>query len=239
MSDLIRFDYEGQPITFEFSDGSRMVNATEMIKPFPEKRMNNFLRSQQTKDFIAELETRNAKKRIGQNEPYSEVLRIVKGGEPGLQGTWMSEQLALKFAGWLSPRFEVWVYDRILELITTGETSLNVQPGGFAQTLRLLAEQWEKQDKINQGVRVELDTAANRLDELEAKITSTDENYYTIAGYCSLNGIACPLDKAKAWGKAATALSRQRQLSTGTAHDERYGKVRTYHKDILEEVIGG
>lgn len=28
----------------------------------------------------------------------------------GLQGSWMDEKLALKFAAWLSPRFELWVW---------------------------------------------------------------------------------------------------------------------------------
>jgi len=39
-------------------------------------------------------------------------------------GTWMNQKLALKFAGWLSPEFELWVYDRIEELLTTGRTQL-------------------------------------------------------------------------------------------------------------------
>ena len=110
-------------------------------------------------------------------------------------------------------------------------------PPGFASTLRLLAEQWEKQETINETVKGELDQAAERLDELEAKIISADENYYTIAGYCALNRVPCPLNQAKAWGKAATALSKKRNMPTGTAHDERYGRVRTYHKDVLVDAI--
>ena len=69
----------------------------------------------------------------------------------------MDEKLALKFAAWLSPRFELWVYDRIQELITTGETRLKgIPPSGFAATLRLLAEQWEKQERINEDVLKEV-----------------------------------------------------------------------------------
>ena len=157
----------------------------------------------------------------------------------GLQGTWMDEKLALKFAAWLSPRFELWVYDRIQELITTGETRLKgIPPSGFAATLRLLAEQWEKQERINEDVREELHKTAQRLDELESKIISVDDHYYTIAGYCNLKKIPCPLHLAKEWGKTAAALSRQKSIPTGTAHDERYGQVRTYHEDVLQEVIG-
>ena len=230
MSDITKFDYEGQQVTFEFADGNRMINATEMAKPFG-KLVGNFLRLKETKEYIALLEERYSDVNIGR-----EVLRVVKGGDAseGLQGTWMDELLALKFASWLSPRFELWVYDRIQELLATGETRLKgIPPSGFAATLRLLAEQWEKQEQINEEVREELDQTAERLDQLEAKITSVDDHYYTIAGYCNLHKIPCPLHKAKEWGKAATALSRQRGIATGTAHDERYGKVRTYHEDIF------
>lgn len=51
------YDYEGRPITFEFSDNIKMVNATQMAKPY-KKRPNDFLRLKQTKDFIAAHEKR-------------------------------------------------------------------------------------------------------------------------------------------------------------------------------------
>ncbi|MCB9304114.1 MAG: KilA-N domain-containing protein [Lewinellaceae bacterium] len=235
MSEIIKFDYEGKSISFEFSDGNKMINATEMARPFKGKLVADFLRLKNTKDYILVLESRYGDSHNGGKR---EVLRVVQGGTPELQGTWMDEKLALKFAAWLSPYFELWVYDCIQELITTGETRLRgIPPSGFAATLRLLAEQWEEQEQINAEVRVELDKTAERLDELESKIISVDENYYTIAGYCNLKKIPCPLDKAKEWGKAATALTRQRSIPTGTAHDERFGKVRTYHQDVLAEVV--
>jgi hypothetical protein len=236
MSGITIFDYEGQDISFEFADGNQMVNATQMARPFG-KPVGNFLRLKETKQYIQLLEERYSDVNIGQKR---EVLRVVKGGDvtEGLQGTWMDEKLALKFASWLSPRFELWVYDRIQELLTRGETRLqDIPPSGFAATLRLLAEQWEKQEQINEEVRDELDQTAERLDQLEAKIVSVDDHYYTIAGYCNLHKIPCPLHQAKAWGKTATAVSRQKNIPTGTAHDERYGKVRTYHEEILKAVI--
>lgn len=236
MSEIIKFDYEGQQISFEFSDGNKMINATEMAKPFKGKLAADFLRLKTTKDFILALESRYGNSHNGANR---EVLRIIQGGTPELQGTWMDELLALKFASWLSPYFEIWVYDRIQELLTTGVTRLQgIPPSGFAATLRLLAEQWEKQEHINENVREELDKTAQRLDELESKIISVDDHYYTIAGYCNLHKIPCPLHQAKEWGKTAAALSRQKDVPTGTAHDERYGQVRTYHEDVLKEVIG-
>ncbi|AEE54375.1 KilA-N domain-containing protein [Haliscomenobacter hydrossis] len=236
MSGVTKFDYGGQTISFEFADGNKMINATEMARPF-RKQIGHFLALQGTRDYILLLESRYRDSDIG--GMAREVLRVIKGGVPELQGTWMDEKLALKFAAWLSPEFELWVYDRIQELITTGVTRLQgIPPSGFAATLRLLAEQWEKQEHINENVREELDKTAQRLDELESKIISVDDHYYTIAGYCNLHKIPCPLHQAKEWGKTAAALSRQKDIPTGAAHDERYGQVRTYHEDVLKEVIG-
>ena len=236
MSGVTKFDYGGQTISFEFADGNKMINATEMARPF-RKQIGHFLTLQGTKDYILLLESRYRDSDIG--GMAREVLRVIKGGVPELQGTWMDEKLALKFAAWLSPEFELWVYDRIQELITTGSTRLQgIPPSGFAATLRLLAEQWEKQEQINENVKEELDKAAQRLDELESKIISVDDHYYTIAGYCNLHKIPCPLHQAKEWGKTAAALSRKKAIPTGTAHDERYGQVRTYHEDVLKDVVG-
>lgn len=236
MSGVTKFDYGGQTISFEFADGNKMINATEMARPF-RKQIGHFLALQGTRDYILLLESRYRDSDIGGTA--RDVLRVIKGGVPELQGTWMDEKLALKFAAWLSPEFELWVYDRIQELITTGSTRLQgIPPSGFAATLRLLAEQWEKQEHINENVREELDKTAQRLDELESKIISVDDHYYTIAGYCNLHKIPCPLHQAKEWGKTAAALSRQKAIPTGTAHDERYGQVRTYHEEVLKEVVG-
>lgn len=238
MSEITKFDYKGQSISFEFADGNKMVNATEMAKPFG-KPVGNFLKARHAKDYILLLEERYAKEKTSEGEK-KEVLRVVKGGDPESQGTWMDEKLALKFAAWLSPEFELWVYDRIQELLTTGKAEIkSFSPSGIIKGLRMIVEQLEQQEEFNVEIRQDVDVISSRVDELEAKITSTDDQYYTIAGYCSLNKIPCPLHQAKAWGKQAATLSRQKGIPTGTAHDERFGKVRTYHQDILQETIKG
>lgn len=88
-------NYENNLIAFDFDN--EIVNATDMIKSFPDKKMNNFLRNQQTKDFIKVLES---------NTLNSVIL--AKAGNAG--GTWMHKLLAYKFAAWLSPEFELFVY---------------------------------------------------------------------------------------------------------------------------------
>ena len=104
------YEYEGTPISFEFEEGLKMINATQMAKPY-KKRTNDFLRLSQTKAFIEAMEKRYG---ISRNE----ILRVVQAGDAKLQGTWMNERLALKFAAWLDADFELWVYDTIIDLVT-------------------------------------------------------------------------------------------------------------------------
>ncbi|PPK83937.1 KilA domain-containing protein [Neolewinella xylanilytica] len=236
MSTTTQHEYKGQLIAFEFSGENNLINATQMAQAFPSKKVNDFLRLKNTKEFVLALEARYGNSRNGSGR---EVLRVVQGGTPELQGTWMDELLAIKFAGWLNPEFEIWMYERIRELLLTGKTSI---PGVIPQSnvirgLRMIVAQLEQQEVFNTEIRNDVDFIRDRVGEIEAKITSVDDHYYTIAGYCGLHKIPCPLHKAKEWGKAATLLSKKEGIETGAAHDERFGKVRTYHEDVLKEII--
>ena len=211
-----------------------MINATQMAKPFA-KPVGNFLRLQSTKNYITLLEFRYSDLN---NEKNKEVLRVVQAGDAKLQGTWMDEKLALKFAAWLSAEFELWVYDKIHELLTTGKTELpRAHTGGIIKSLRLIIDQLENQEIINEQLQTGLESVSDRVDELEAKITSIDENYYSISGYCALMHIHAPQDKAQIWGKAATKKSHIMGFPIGKAYDAKFGNVNTYHKSVLDEVF--
>lgn len=75
-----------------------------------------------------------------------------------------------------------------------------------------------------------------RLSELEAKNTTSPE-YYTIAGYGSLNGISVNIKVASKLGRAASKICKERNLMTDTIPDPRFGKVKMYPKEILKEVF--
>jgi hypothetical protein len=97
------FDYEGKQVKFDLSKLNMMVNATEMASIYG-KEVAHFMANDGTKKFINScLKTRN-----------SEFLGIQKESDLYLSkqrsGTWMHRVLALKFAAWLDPDFEVWVY---------------------------------------------------------------------------------------------------------------------------------
>jgi hypothetical protein len=104
------FNYQDQAIDFDLSKNNVMVNATEMAKIFNDKPYN-FLTNEQTKKFIeACLSIRN-----------SGYLNIEKEEDLFITNknscTWMHRVLALKFAAWLNPTFELWVYSTIEDLL--------------------------------------------------------------------------------------------------------------------------
>jgi len=134
MSNVIKsIEFNNQVIEFEMAGKSIMINATSLNKVYPDKKMNNFLRSNSTKDFTYVLnkkygimKSQDANLRLentfsNDQEDESDldyydttsenILKVVHGGRNN--GTWMHEILALKFAAWLNPEFELWVYESI------------------------------------------------------------------------------------------------------------------------------
>lgn len=109
------FTFNETPITFEFSSyDNLMVNATEMAKVF-NKEVSEFLKFDETKNYIESYcQTENLS--FGNEfSPIGKLIKVVKGGEHN--GTWMERSVALKFAAWLDPLFEVWLYKTIDNLI--------------------------------------------------------------------------------------------------------------------------
>lgn len=112
--EIINFEYNGQVVEFEPHRSDVMVNATQMAKVF-DKDVYQFLRTDNTENFVKAF-CQTADLRF-ENEflPDGKLVRVVKGGSN--PGTWMDRRVALKFASWLDPFFEVWVYKVIDELL--------------------------------------------------------------------------------------------------------------------------
>ena len=112
---LLNFDYNGCTIPFVLTGNDVMINATEMIKSYPKKRINDFLSNQQTKDLIRVLESETG-------IPASQLVVVVKGNySTGIkQGTWMHRKVAIAFAMWLSPVFYSWCLGKLDEIINNG-----------------------------------------------------------------------------------------------------------------------
>jgi hypothetical protein len=111
-AEIEKFVYGGSEVEFDLTGSEIMINATEMGKIFG-KRSVDFLKIDQTKEFILAISE--------SEDIHSEkVVKVVNGGKNS--GTWMHRKLALKFAAWLNPRFELWVFD-VIEKIMFGDTA--------------------------------------------------------------------------------------------------------------------
>jgi hypothetical protein len=103
--------FEENSITFTLDrDNKVMVNATEMAKVF-NAEVARFMENKGTKEFMEScLKTRNS---AFLNIKKEEDLYVSRQKT----GTFMHRILALKFAAWLSPDFELWVYSTIDKLL--------------------------------------------------------------------------------------------------------------------------
>jgi len=105
------FKFNETLITFTLDkENTLMVNATEMAKIF-DKQVVAFMRNEETKNFIfAVLKSENSHFLGIKSE---EDLCTSKQRS----GTFMHRILAIKFAAWLDPDFEVWVYNTIDKIL--------------------------------------------------------------------------------------------------------------------------
>lgn len=117
--EILNFEFNGNVIPFALTGNDVMINATEIIKCFPGKKINNFLRTDQTQSLIEQLKDEIISDTL---KSASQLITVVKGnykdGRP--QGTWMHRKLAIAFAMWCSPAFYSWCLGKIDEIINKG-----------------------------------------------------------------------------------------------------------------------
>ena len=121
-SSLIAFDFDNE-----------MVNATDMAKNYG-KRPVDFLKLESTEAFIEALKSDVSQNNIINFEPVITIKGNYSDGRS--QGTWMTKLLAYKFASWLDPKFEVFVY----------RTFENVVNEKIKNQQRQLDYFWDKED---------------------------------------------------------------------------------------------
>ncbi|MFA9487084.1 KilA-N domain-containing protein [Moraxella haemolytica] len=143
-------NFDGLPVAFTENG---YLNATMIAKHYG-KRVQNYLKSERTQDYIraldehlseavftASVENSEAPKRASQND----LVIVQKGNSQEFeQGTWLHPKLAIDFARWLNPRFAVWC-DMQIEQMTTGSLqSLTAQITETSITLQHFDENLSK-----------------------------------------------------------------------------------------------
>ncbi|MFC5046912.1 antA/AntB antirepressor family protein [Aquimarina hainanensis] len=90
----------------------------------------------------------------------------------------------------------------------------------------------KKQEAIEQDVS----EIKEDLKVLKEK-NETNPNFFTVVGYATLLGRKINLEFAKKIGKEASKICRERNIEPSTIPDPRFGRVKTYPKEILESII--
>lgn len=171
-TEIVHFIYNDQPIDFlQGGNENVMVNATQMATIFG-KRVDVFLKSDHAQAFIEALllvpqKTEGEKISTpngGDIFKYSKD-EIIKGSKRG--GTWMHRILALKFAAWLDPSFEVWVFETIDQIILGHYRDLKE-----ATAEKLLAEKELKRKKADLLSKI---PELAEIFELELKISEAEK----------------------------------------------------------------
>lgn len=137
-------NYGNNPITFALEkNNGMMVNATEMAKAF-DKNVGHFMENESTRRFLdACLNNRNSDY-LGIKSEEDLIISRQKSG------TYMHRILALKFAAWLSPDFEVWVFSTIEQILFGKHVE---RDNSFETTLKLMNEKEEIEAKDPKTVK--------------------------------------------------------------------------------------
>jgi hypothetical protein len=117
---LVLISHKVQDSIIEQRAEDGYINATAMCKA-ADKKIAKYFENDSTKAFIQEL---SADIRI----PTSELVQIIKGGEPHLQGTWVHPQVSTHLAQWLSPKFAVQVSKWIQEWLSGKHAPARMPP---------------------------------------------------------------------------------------------------------------
>jgi len=113
--EVIKLIYEGKDVEFQLGNNEVMVNATLLGEMF-NKNPYDFYHTKSVQKFIKAF-CRYDNCRFGDEfSPAGKLIKVVRGDQ-SVQGTWMRREVALKFAAWLSPDLEVWIFKTIDKIL--------------------------------------------------------------------------------------------------------------------------
>lgn len=96
------------------------------------------------------------------------------------------------------------------------------------QSAQLLQEIEQNQNQLEQ-----------RITEIENKPQiNAPVEHFSILGYCHNIGLQIDLNKAKSFGQKCAKLCNGLGFTMGKIPDPRFGSVKTYPLDVLEQIIG-
>lgn len=140
------------------------------------QRPNKFIRSASVKRFVSALDTRRQKSSLEENQS----LKVINGGND--QGVWAAELLAIRYAAWIKPEFEISVYETFREATLSGisnMTMLNRLDLLIATEKQEISHCARKMNSWGVGGRKKSlsDTRANIVAQMDPDMVSIMESY--------------------------------------------------------------
>lgn len=129
-SKIVTINYKlTMPVLFQSKDA--WINATQIAKQFG-KSPKDYLKTERTQEYVAALlkSMFNVEESVALKilTEQNQLVKIVQGGNPEYQGTWIHPKLAIDFARWLSADFAVWCDCQVEEILTSDPIrSLEIQ----------------------------------------------------------------------------------------------------------------
>ena len=100
----------------------------------------------------------------------------------------------------------------------------------------LLIAHFAQQAHLMQQKQLEMDTRLIKVEQTQQRLNQ-DVDHFTIKGFCALHGVHLSNGKMSALSKKAKKLSEVKEYTYHEISDPRFGKVKTYHSDILTELF--
>lgn len=137
------------------------------------------------------------------------------------------KQVLMRESKYVRRRVVEWLeyIENIIKPMTPGELLMTQAQGMIAL------------EKVQQAQAEQIALQNERLSKIEAKITTKNEDYFTISGYSNIVGRRVPLQQAISMGKKAAKICIQRDIPMGNEYDAKYGFVKSYPTEILKEVF--
>ena len=114
----------------------------------------------------------------------------------------------------------------------------NSKPMTAMQMLEAQLEIMREQEAKLLEVQNKQSAQDEKIRNIEAKVSTSNSDYYSVSGYASLKGFKhLDIRKANLIGRLAAKLSKEYGVDVGKVKDERFGSVNIYHIDILNEAF--
>jgi anti-repressor protein len=101
------------------------------------------------------------------------------------------------------------------------------------QSVQMIVEQ-ERRVNLIETRQIQLE---DKVLQIEAKVKTQPDDYFAIAGYASIVKRPINVTDAATIGKKATAICNRLGYVMGAVPDPRFGKVKTYPKQVLSTVF--